>query len=217
MLSFGNLVTIVLVIHTHKLYCLEMKDRQPDEGLELTRFILVWSSLSPVFVLWAIRGVDTIDDKYWIPICMGFFLLPNLILWVILWQTRKNENTKTIHISSSKDQREHLLTYLFAMLIPLFDANTDGMRDLIAVCIALIFVMFLFWHMRLHYMNLFFAICGYRIFTVEAKIGTTEKDRKRDRFVTYAVISRRQFIPDDEALTGYRLGGRVLFDKATDD
>ncbi|SMH45419.1 hypothetical protein SAMN02982922_3203 [Mesorhizobium australicum] len=91
------------------------------------------------------------------------------------------------------------------------------MRDIIAVSIAFIFVMFLFWHMRLHYMNLFFAVWGYRIFTVEAKIGTTEMDRKRNRFVTYAVISRRHFIPDDDALTGYRVGGRVLFDKAEDD
>lgn len=194
-----------------------MSNKKADEGLELTRFILVWSSLSPVFVLWAIRGVDAIQDKYWIPICVALFLLPTLILWAILRQARKAENTKTIHISSAKDQREHLLTYLFAMLIPLFDANTDGMRDLTAVSLAFIFVMFLFWHMRLHYMNLFFAMWGYRIFTVEAKIGTTEKDRARDRFVTYAVISRRHFIPDDDALTGYRLGGRVLFDKATDD
>ena len=194
-----------------------MSNKKPDEGLELTRFILVWSSLSPVFLLWAIRGVDEIQDRYWVPICMVLFLLPTFILWWILRQASKVENTKTIHISSAKDQREHLLTYLFAMLVPLFDANTDSMRDLTAVSLALIFVMFLFWHMRLHYMNLFFAMWGYRIFTVEAKVGTTEKDRKHDRFVTYAVISRRHFIPNDDALTGYRLGGRVLFDKAADD
>lgn len=194
-----------------------MKNKKADEGLELTRFILVWSSLSPVFVLWAVRGVDAIGDQYWIPICVALFLMPSLVLWWILQQARKSENTKTIHISSAKDQREHLLTYLFAMLIPLFDANTDGMRDLTAVSLVFIFVMFLFWHMRLHYMNLFFALRGYRIFTIEARIGTTEKDRKSNRFVTYAVISRRHFIPDDDTLTGYRLGGRVLFDKATDD
>ncbi|MDP2780393.1 hypothetical protein [Devosia sp.] len=194
-----------------------MKSRKIDEGLELTRFILVWSSLSPVFVLWAIRGVDAIQDRIWVPICIGLFLLPTLIIWLIFILARKTENTKTIQISSAKDQREHLLTYLFAMLIPLFDANTDGVRDLTAVALAFMFVMFLFWHMRLHYMNLFFAIWGYRIFTVEAKIGTTQKDRERDRFATYAVISRRHFIPDDVSLTGYRLGGRVLFDKVADD
>jgi hypothetical protein len=194
-----------------------MKNKTADEGLEITRFILVWSSLSPVFVLWAIRGVAAISDLYWIPVCLVLFLLPSLILWWILRRSRNSENTKTILISSAKDQREHLLTYLFAMLIPLFDANTDEIRDLTAVSLALVFVMFLFWHMRLHYMNLFFALWGYRIFTVEAKIGTTETDRKRERFVTYAVISRRHFIPDDDTITGYRLGGRVLFDKASDD
>ncbi|MBY3476151.1 hypothetical protein HFN78_35575 [Rhizobium laguerreae] len=194
-----------------------MKNKIAYEGLEITRFILVWSSLSPVFVLWAIRGVAAISDWYWIPVCVGLFLFPSLILWWILRQARNSENTKTILISSAKDQREHLLTYLFAMLIPLFDANTDEIRDLTAVSLALVFVMFLFWHMRLHYMNLFFALWGYRIFTVEAKIGTTETDRKRERFVTYAVISRRHFIPDDDTVTGYRLGGRVLFDKASDD
>lgn len=194
-----------------------MSNLKADEGLELTRFVLVWSSLSPVFILWAVRGVDAIDDKYWVPICGVLFLLPTIILWLILHQARKVENTKTIHISSAKDQREHLLTYLFAMLIPLFDANTDGMRDLIAVSLAFIFVMFLFWHMRLHYMNLFFAMWGYRIFTVEARVGTTQEDRNRDRFVTYAVISRRHFIPENDAITGYRLGGRVLFDKAAND
>lgn len=194
-----------------------MTIKKVEEGLDLTRFILVWSSLSPVFVLWAVRGVDAIQDKYWIPVCAGLFLLPTIILWWTLRRARKAENTKTIHITSAKDQWEHLLTYLFAMLIPLFDANTDGMRDLTAVSVAFIFVIFLFWHMRLHYMKLLFAMWGYRIFTVEAKIGTLKTDRDRDRYVTYAVISRRHYIPDNDALTGYRLGGRVLFDKATDD
>jgi len=194
-----------------------MIPKNAESGLELARFNLVWSSLSPVFLLWAIRGVDAIRDEYWIPICLGLFLLPNILLWLIFRNSEAKKNEKSITVVSSSDQREHLLTYLFAMLIPLFDANTDGFRDLIAVTLALSFVMFLFWHMRLHYMNVFFALWGYHIFTVEAKIGTTGRDRKYDRLVTYAVISKRHYIPDDDILTGYRLGGRVLFDKANDD
>lgn len=76
--------------------------------------------------------------------------------------------------------------------------------------------MFLFWHMRLHYMNLFFAIWGYRIYTVEAKIGTKELDREQPRLMTFAVISRRHYLPEGSALTGYRLGGNVLVDKNND-
>jgi hypothetical protein len=135
-----------------------------QEGLSGVRFILVWSSLSPVFLLWAIRGVDKIPDEIWVPTCLILFLLPTLLLWGFFELAKHRKNDKTITVQSAKDQREHLLTYLFAMLIPLFDAGLGGYRDLIAVFVTLLFVLFLFWHMQLHYMNLFFAMGGYRIF-----------------------------------------------------
>lgn len=194
-----------------------MSNSAANEGLGFVRFVLVWSSLSPVFLLWAIRGVGVIQDRIWIPVCAVLFLLPTIILCLIFRRARASQNEKTIVISSARDQREHLLTYLFAMLIPLFDANLSGVRDIFAISIAFLFVMFLFWHMRLHYMNLIFAMWGYRIFTVEARGGTTKKDRDTRRLVTYAVISRRHYLPNDEPLTGYRLGGSVLVDKARDD
>lgn len=193
-----------------------MAIRNVNEGLGFVRFILVWSSLSPVFLLWSIRGVDAVDDAVWIPACLALFVLPTAILYWIFRRARKSENVKTIDVVSARDQREHLLTYLFAMLIPLFDVNLGGVRDIFAVSFALAFVIFLFWHMRLHYMNLIFAIWGYRIYTVEAKIGTKELDREQIRLMTFAVISRRHYLPEGSSLTGYRLGGNVLVDKDND-
>ncbi|WP_374283931.1 hypothetical protein [Novosphingobium sp.] len=187
-----------------------------SEGLGFVRLVLVWSSLSPVFLLWSIRGVDAVDDAVWIPTCLVLFVLPTAILYWVFSRARKSENVKTIDVVSARDQREHLLTYLFAMLIPLFDVNLGGVRDIVAVAFALAFVMFLFWHMRLHYMNLIFAIWGYRIYTVEARIGTKERDREQPRLVTFAVISRRHYLPEGSALTGYRLGGNVIVDKDND-
>jgi hypothetical protein len=194
------------------------KTAKIDEGPGFARFILVWSSLSPVFVLWAVRGVNKIPDEIWIPVCTGLFVVPNLLLWLFLKVSRKRNNDKTINVQSARDQREHLLTYLFAMLVPLFDANLGGYRDLAAVGLALLFIIFLFWYMRLHYMNIFFALRGYRIYTVEATIGTTPADRDRERHVTYAVLSKRHHLPVGENFTGWRLGGgNVLVDKKTDD
>lgn len=187
------------------------------EGLGFVRFVLVWSSLSPVFLLWAVRGVTPISDRLWIPTCVFLFILPTAILCLVFRRARANQNEKTIVVESARDQREHLLTYLFAMLIPLFQATLTAVRDIAAISIAFLFVMFLFWHMRLHYMNLIFALCGYRIFTVEARGGTTSKDREGERLVTYAVISRRHYLVNGEPLTGYRLGGNVLVDRADDD
>lgn len=194
-----------------------MADTTPTEGRGLVRFILVWSSLSPVFLLWAIRGVQNVPDVIWIPACVLLFALPSFVLYLIFQRSVSVANEKTIVVTAARDQREHLLTYLFAMLIPLFDANLSGGRDLLAMTLALLFVMFLFWHMRLHYMNLIFALFGYRIFTVEARLGTKPSDRKLGRTATYAVISRRHHIEEGENLTGYRLGGNVLVDKAADD
>jgi hypothetical protein len=185
-----------------------------EEGLGGIRLLLVWSSLSPVFLLWAIRGVDRMSDLIWAPTCLFLFILPTLLLWWFFKRARRQQNDKTITVHTAKDQREHLLTYLFAMLIPLFDANLGGYRDLAAIFVALLFVLFLFWHMRLHYMNLFFAMWGYRIFTVEAMTGTTENDRDRKRLATYAVLSKRHNLSEGEFLKGWRLGGNVLVDQA---
>ena len=181
------------------------------------RLILVWSSLSPVFLLWAIRGIDKIDDQYWIPACLMMFAIPTIILVFIKHHQTRIDNSQTIKIIRVREEREHLLTYLFAMLIPLFDANLEGWRDLMAVAAAFIFVLLLFWHMRLHYMNLYFALMGFRIFTVEVELSTTLDCRERKTITTYAVLSKRSYIPENEPLTGIRLGGDVLIDKDEDD
>jgi hypothetical protein len=179
------------------------------EGLGLIRWLLVLSSLSPVFVLWAIRGVTGIDDCIFVPICLALFLLPTLVLWAVWVRNKKQNNVKTIEVRKAEDQREHLLTYLFAMLIPLYEAGLSGGRDLWAAVAAFLLVVFLFWHMRLHYMNLFFAMAGFRIFTVEAGPEGTEVEP-----TTYAVISKRHILPTGKPLTGLRLGGNVLVDRA---
>ncbi|MCT8003013.1 hypothetical protein NZL82_14120 [Sphingomonas sanguinis] len=112
----------------------------------------------------------------------------------------------------AEDPKDHILTYLFAMLIPLFQSNVDDKRQLSVAIVAFIMVMFLFWHMRLHYMNFVFALFGYSIFTVKADAGADTLGPKPTD--TWVIISRRSAISDGEMLTGYRLGGLVLADKA---
>ena len=177
----------------------------------------MWSSLSPVFLLWAIRGIDLIDDYYWIPACLAMFAIPTITLAVVQRYQTKIDNTQTITVVGVREEREHLLTYLFAMLIPLFDANLEGTRDLMAVAAAFIFVLLLFWHMRLHYMNVYFALRGYRIFTVEVELSTSVNNRVRKTLKTFAVLSKRHYVPENDQLIGIRLGGDVLIDKDEDD
>lgn len=181
------------------------------QGFSFARFVLVISSLSPLFVLWGIRGTNSVEDKYWVPICAALVILPNLFLWLMVVRTRSSNNNITFKITAPRDQREHLLVYLFAMLIPLYDANMGGARDLAAVSATFIFVAFLFWHLKLHYMNLIFAIKGYHIFTVDVQIASQGDS---PNFTTYAVISKRQRLEEGMTLAGLRLGGNVVLDTA---
>ena len=52
------------------------------------------------------------------------------------------------------------------MLLPFYSEDIGTWRDLGATLAALAFIVFLFWHLNLHYMNLLFAVRGLRVFTV---------------------------------------------------
>jgi hypothetical protein len=64
--------------------------------------------------------------------------------------------------------------------------------------------------MRIHYINLVFALFGYRIFMVDA--GPAHGSEASARTI-YIIISKRVDLPAGEKLTGVRLGGNVLVDK----
>jgi len=179
----------------------------------VVRFLLIWSSLSPVFLLWAVRGTSAFDDKVFVPFCVVLFLAPSLVLWLLWRRNVRIGNTRTIEVRSAQDPKDHLLTYLFAMLLPLWQAGLGTPRDLYATLAALLLILFVFWHMGLHYLNVLFAVWGYRVYTVQAGAGGDNQ-----KLLTYAVISKRSQISAGGApLTGYRLGGNVLVDKATHD
>ena len=145
------------------------------DGLSFVRFILVWSSLSPVFILWAIRGTKAIDQRIFTLACLILFLAPTLVLW-FFWNRAKVKNAvRTVTVIKAEDPKDHILTYLFAMLIPLFQSNLDDVRQLTVAVVAFGMIMFMFLRMKLHYMSA---------------------------------------IPEGKTLTGYRLGGLVLADKA---
>ena len=130
---------------------------------------MVVSSLAPLFVLWAIRGAPPISDCYWVTGCLALAIVPNLAL---LWRwraARRSNDHRVIVIASARDQSDHLLVYLFAMLLPLYSVNLGNDRELYAVAAAFALIVFLFWHMNLHYMNIAFAALGYRVYTSEMK------------------------------------------------
>jgi hypothetical protein len=178
------------------------------EGLKVARLMMVLSSISPLFVLWAIRGSTLISDRYLISFCAVVVLLPNLFLWLRIRTAKRLHEKRELVIGSVEDHRDHLLVYLFAMLLPFYPIDTGTWRDMAALLAAVGFVIFLFWHLNLHYMNLMFAIKGYRVFT----ISTPRDDNPLSGRTTLVLITPRVALLSGEHVVAYRLSDTVYFE-----
>lgn len=185
-----------------------MSNTTQGEGLKVARLLMVLSSISPLFVLWAIRGSKLLPDHYLLSFCALMVILPNFFLWLRIRTAKKLQERKELVIGSAEDHRDHLLVYLFAMLLPFYPVETGTWRDFAALISALGFVVFLFWHLNLHYMNIVFAICGYRVFTI---LPPKEENPISGR-ISLVLITPRTSVLSGERIVAYRLSDTVYFE-----
>jgi hypothetical protein len=178
------------------------------EGLKVARLLMVLSSISPLFILWAIRGNSLIPDGYFILFCGLMVIVPNVFLWLRISTAKKQADKREVTVGTADDHRDHILVYLFAMLLPFYSEDLGTWRYLGASFAALAFIVFLFWHLNLHYMNLFFAALGFRVFTVYPPAdGNVLTGKTR-----HAVITRRVSLASGDRLIAYRLSDTVYLE-----
>ncbi|MEJ8568626.1 hypothetical protein [Elongatibacter sediminis] len=169
---------------------------------------MVLSSISPLFILWAIRGNSLIPDRWFATVCLAMVVLPNLFLWIRIRIAKKRSDKREIAVGHAEDHRDHILVYLFAMLLPFYSEAIETWRDLAATVGALAFIVFLFWHLNLHYMNLFFAAFNYRVFTVYPPLDSNPLSGKS----RHAVITRRVNFSSGDRIVAYRLSDTVYLE-----
>ena len=114
-------------------------------------------------------------------------VVPLFFLWGRIRKAKRDDDVRHLTIGASEDHRYHLLAYLFAILLPFYRQDINSWRDLSAFIAALVFIVFLFWHLNLHYMNLIFALLGYRIFNVHPLEDANPHSGK----ASWILISRR--------------------------
>jgi hypothetical protein len=169
---------------------------------------MVLSSISPLFILWAIRGNTLIPDRYFIGFCVLMVVVPNAFLWLRIQTARKQEDKRELTVGKADDHRDHILVYLFAMLLPLYSEELGSWRNLGSALAALGFIVFLFWHLNLHYMNLLFATRGYRVFTVYPPADGNLLSGK----ASHALITPRVSLSPGDRLVAYRLSDTVYLE-----
>ena len=176
-----------------------------SEGLKAVRLCMVLGSISPLFIFWAIQGSRFISDDWLLPICALMVIVPNAVLLLRFRTAKKQADKRVLTVGTSDDHRHHILVYLFAMLLPFYSADLESWRSLSAALAALAFIVFLFWHLNLHYMNLAFALLGYRVFMICPPLDGNQLTGK----TLYTVITRRVNLSPGEQLIAYRLSDTV--------
>ncbi|WP_293649121.1 hypothetical protein [Thiolapillus sp.] len=182
-----------------------------QEGLKTARLLMVLSSISPLFILWAIRGNSLIPDLWFVTFFAMMVILPNVFLWLRIRTAKKQADKRNLTVGKAEDHRDHVLVYLFAMLLPFYSEDLGSWRGLSATVAALGFIVFLFWHLNLHYMNLIFAVLGYHVFTVYPPAdGNPLSGKER-----YALITRCVNLAPGGQLVVYRLSDTVYMEAET--
>ena len=185
-----------------------MAGLRPGEQLKFLRLCMVLVSFAPLFLLIAIRGNDVVDDIWMWLACAALIVFPLafLILRVLsIWGT---EGYDAIDVGSVEDHRAQILAYLFATMLPFYRSSLESWRDMIAIGLALVLIVFLFWYLRLHYVNLLLAAFNYRVYT----IFPSERGNRFSRRTPLVLITRRSHLTVGEQLRAKRLSDNVYWE-----
>lgn len=179
-----------------------------SERLKFVRLSMVLSSLCPLFLLWAVRGNELFPDVYFVAACVALAILPSSVMFWRVSIVKKNKDRQRIVVGTTENQRSHILSYLFAILLPFYRTAMDDHREFAAMCVALAFIVFLFWWLNLHYVNVIFALFRYHVYTVYPSVD----GNLNAVHGVFVLITHRNILEQGEKITAYRLSNTVYWE-----
>lgn len=178
--------------------------------MRLARLLMVLSSLAPLFLLMGIRGSSLFPELYFAMMCWALAILPSMFLWWRVRTVRRIDDIRPLVMGVTEDHRGHVLVYLFATLLPFYREDIETYRDLLAMCVALGLIVLLFWRLNLHYLNLYFAVRGYQVFTV----SPPEDGNPYSGLENFVLITRRRRLREGDRVIAFRLSNTVYLEKS---
>jgi hypothetical protein len=177
------------------------------EGLPFVKLMMLLSSMAPLFFLVGVRGIQIKDGneflitpkQTWIIIgCL--IILPYVVLKIRIYFSKKSSDIFPLNVLQNTLNKEYLFTYLFTVLLPLYSVSISSLNEFYAVITAIIFVLFVLWNMNMHFINMFFALSGYRVFTLPNQNGAI-------------LLSTRQHISNDiSTIKAHRISNSVFIE-----
>lgn len=185
-----------------------MKEAQYGEGSLWKRLLLVLSSMSPLFVLWAIRGTEMMPERHFWALCAFLFVAPNAWLFMLITRAKSKKVQRTIVVGEADDRRQDIISYLFAMLLPFYTVDLSDGRNVIATVLAFLIVVILFVSLNLHYMNVLAALLGYHCL----QVSTSENGDRMSSAPTFMVVTKKARLRSGSRFTGYIISPTLLLE-----
>ena len=172
---------------------------QTGETLRVWRLFAVIAGFSPLLVLLAIRGMSAIPDIWLWVVCGAVVVFSNAALFLRVFLVRRHYNPRVLKVGRIKDSRHHILIYLFATLLPFYRQDIGDPRAVVALMLALTFMIFLFWHLHLHYVNTLLAIFKYRMYVLYPEEGP------HSRRSSVVLVTKERDLRQGDTVRYYRL------------
>lgn len=195
-----------------------------SEGLKSARLLMVIASLSPLFLLLPLKYedickgfksyeiVESMCQKdphgiiVYISFVLIFIILPHVAL--IIRKKQAVQDTDLLKIKSAEDRREHLLAYLFAVFLPLYQTDASSFPKLIALVISICFIIWIFFKLNIYYVNPYFTFRGYHIFLVRTQYTGVAGEDPRPAIL----LTLKSTIKPDDEIRAMRLSATVYID-----
>lgn len=196
------------------------------EGLKGVKFWLTLSSLSPLFILLPAKyqevcslaakgskvatfcGQAWAGSAIWVGLVAIFVGVPLAVLAIRQSVAKRDNDVVNVTVESAEDRRDHLIAYLFAVFLPLYQTSADTWPALLALAFSVVFVIWLFYFLNSYYVNPYFALRGYRTF----QIGLERRAQSGTRSEPVILLSRRRDVRAGDRIRALRIGEGVYLE-----
>jgi len=139
-----------------------------EDGLKSLRFLMLISSLAPVFILLAIKGSNFTNENwnkcfFYTLIVIVFLSFAPLILRYFLAKDEIVNKRVTGDIIPCSQEYSG---YILSIALPLCQNSVANLRELSFLVSLLVFIFMIFYMFNLYYLNILFYMLGYRLYKV---------------------------------------------------
>jgi len=131
------------------------------------------NSIQPVFFLF-----PSVMELIIFLILITIIILPNIVLWAIISETRKTNNPSNVKISQIKEMNHIYIGYLMSYVIPFLSFNFKDSFDIAAIILLLSLVCFIYINSNLLYVNVMLSVFRYNLFKI------TDSENNEYRLIT---------------------------------